>query len=120
VPLVIAIDRFPERLDLARSVGAITVDYSEGRKRIVTALKDLTGGMGPDPVSMPLASKHTPLNSRAIRPGQVALMLETDRPVVLAPAIQAYAKAVRCRSLGVYGGLLDKVPFGAAFGKASP
>ena len=45
---VIAIDRFPERLDLARSIGAITVDYSEEDVSVLTALKDLTGGIGPD------------------------------------------------------------------------
>src|SRR5437764_11172160 len=42
---VIAIDRFPERLELARSIGAITVDYSEEDVSFLTALKDLTGGI---------------------------------------------------------------------------
>src|SRR5437879_11190084 len=45
---VIAIDRLPERLELARSIGAITVDYSEEDVSVLTALKDLTGGIGPD------------------------------------------------------------------------
>src|SRR6202451_2925056 len=45
---VIAIDRFPERLAMARSIGAVTVDYSEEDVSVLTALKDLTGGMGPD------------------------------------------------------------------------
>jgi threonine dehydrogenase-like Zn-dependent dehydrogenase len=45
---VIAIDRLPERLEMARSIGAITVDYSEEDVSVLTALKDLTGGIGPD------------------------------------------------------------------------
>src|SRR6201989_3547050 len=45
---VIAIDRFPERLELARSIGAITVDYPAEDGTILDALKDLTGGVGPD------------------------------------------------------------------------
>src|SRR5437763_12333230 len=45
---VIAIDRFPERLDMARSIGAITIDYYAEDVSVLTALKDLTGGIGPD------------------------------------------------------------------------
>ena len=33
---------------MARSIGAITVDYSEEDVSVLTALKDLTGGIGPD------------------------------------------------------------------------
>src|SRR5204862_2766809 len=45
---VIAIDRFPERLDMARSIGAITVDYFAEDVSVLTALKDLTGVIGLD------------------------------------------------------------------------
>jgi threonine dehydrogenase-like Zn-dependent dehydrogenase len=48
---------------------------------------------------------------------KTALMLETDRPSVLRQAIQAVRKGGTVSIPGVYGGLLDKVPFGAAFGK---
>jgi threonine dehydrogenase-like Zn-dependent dehydrogenase len=44
-------------------------------------------------------------------------MLEQDRPSVLRHAIQAVRKGGTVSVPGVYGGLLDKVPFGAAFGK---
>ncbi|HZD20869.1 MAG TPA: alcohol dehydrogenase catalytic domain-containing protein, partial [Burkholderiales bacterium] len=44
---VIAIDRFPERLRLAAlKLGAETIDYTEAN--VLEALKDLTGGRGPD------------------------------------------------------------------------
>ena len=36
---VIAIDRVPERLEMARSIGAITIDYSEEDVQVLTALK---------------------------------------------------------------------------------
>src|SRR6201993_601327 len=45
---VIAIDRIPERLAMARGLGAITVDYTEEDVSVLTALRDLTGGVGPD------------------------------------------------------------------------
>src|ERR1700748_2153780 len=45
---VTGMDRLPERLDLARSMGAVTVDFSHNDVSVLTALKDLTGGMGPD------------------------------------------------------------------------
>ena len=48
---------------------------------------------------------------------KTAVILETYRPVVLRQAIQAIRKGGTLSVPGVYGGLLDKVPFGAAFGK---
>jgi len=48
---------------------------------------------------------------------KTAWLLETDRPIVLRQAIQAARKGGTLSIPGVYGGLLDKVPFGAAFGK---
>ena len=44
-------------------------------------------------------------------------MLETDRPSVLRQAIQSVRKGGTVSIPGVYGGLLDKVPFGVAFAK---
>ncbi len=44
-------------------------------------------------------------------------MMETDRPIALRQAIQAIRKGGTLSIPGVYGGALDKVPFGAAFGK---
>jgi threonine dehydrogenase-like Zn-dependent dehydrogenase len=115
---VIAIDRFPERLELARSLGAITVDYSEEDVSVLTALKDLTGNTGPDSCidAVGLESHSTELQG-VCDAVKTTLMLETDRPSVLRQAIQAVRKGGTLSIPGVYGGLLDKVPFGAAFGK---
>jgi threonine dehydrogenase-like Zn-dependent dehydrogenase len=115
---VIAIDRLPERLELARSIGAITVDYSEEDVSVLTALKDLTGGIGPDSCidAVGLEAHSNQLQGIYDRI-KTAVMLETDRPSVLRQAIQAVRKGGTVSIPGVYGGLLDKVPFGAAFGK---
>jgi threonine dehydrogenase-like Zn-dependent dehydrogenase len=115
---VIAIDRIPERLALARSVGAITVDYSEEDVSVLTALKDLTGGIGPDACIDAVGLEAHMGNFQDLYDTvKVALMLETDRSGVLRQAIQAVRKGGTLSIPGVYGGLLDKVPFGAAFGK---
>ena len=46
-----------------------------------------------------------------------AVMLETDRPFVLRQALRAIRKGGTLSIPGVYGGALDKLNFGAAFGK---
>ena len=111
---VIAIDRLPERLEMARSIGAITVDYSAEDVSVLTALKDLTVGIGPDSCidAVGLEAHSAELQGIYDRV-KTALMLETDRPSVLRQAIQAVRKGGTVSIPGVYGGLLDKVPFGA-------
>jgi len=115
---VIAIDRFPERLAFARGIGAITIDYTEADVSVLTALKDLTGGIGPD-IAIDCVGLEAHFNDLqgAYDKIKTALFMETDRPGVLRQAIQAVRKGGTLSIPGVYGGLLDKVPFGAAFGK---
>lgn len=115
---VIAIDRLPERLAIARGIGAITVDFSDEDLSVLTALKDLTGGIGPDACidAVGMEAHSSDLQGLYDRV-KVALMLETDRPGVLRQAILGVRKGGTLSIPGVYGGLLDKVPFGAAFGK---
>lgn len=115
---VIAVDRFPERLQLARKLGAITVDYTEEDVSVLTAMKDLTGGIGPDCAidAVGLESHFNDIQG-AYDAVKTALFMETDRPGVLRQAIMAVRKGGTLSIPGVYGGFLDKVPFGAAFGK---
>jgi threonine dehydrogenase-like Zn-dependent dehydrogenase len=90
---VIAIDRVPERLDLARSVGAITVDYSHEDLSVLTALKDLTGGMGPDGcIDAVGLEAHSSDLQGTYHVVKNALLLETDRSSVLRQAIMAVRK----------------------------
>ena len=115
---VIAIDRFPERLQLARSCGAITIDYSQKDVSIVEALRELSGGVGPDScIDAVGIEAHSSSAAGVYDKVKQTLMLESDRPFVLRQAIQAIRKGGTLSIPGVYGGVLDKFNFGAAFGK---
>ena len=114
---VIAIDRFPERLDLAATHGkAEVLNYEQ--VDVVEALRELTGGRGPDACidAVGIEAHGVTLDWYYDRAKQ-ALMLETDRPHVLRQAIMACRKGGVVSIPGVYGGLIDKIPFGAAFAK---
>ena len=115
---VIAIDRWPARLRLAEIAGkAETIDY-EVVEDVVEELKQRTGGRGPDACidAVGTEAHGTTLDARYDRVKQV-VRLGTDRIHALRQAIQACRKGGTVSIPGVYGGLLDKVPFGAAFAK---
>ena len=114
---VIAIDRVPERLRLAEDAGAETINY-EQVEDVVQTLKDMTGNRGPDScvdaVGMEAYGHTLPfLVDRA----KQAMKLSTDRPNVLRQCIMACRKGGTISVPGVYGGFLDKIPFGAAMNK---
>jgi threonine dehydrogenase-like Zn-dependent dehydrogenase len=114
---VIAIDRFPERLEMAASNGrADVLNYTE--VDILEALRDLTGGQGPDACidAVGLESHGTTLDAWYDR-AKTSLYMATDRPHVLRQAISACRKGGIVSIPGVYGGWLDKFPLGAAFAK---
>jgi threonine dehydrogenase-like Zn-dependent dehydrogenase len=114
---VIAIDRFPERLRLAEDAGAITVDYTD-HDNIVELLRNLTGGRGPDACidAVGLEAHGTGFSARYDEIKQT-LKMETDRPTALREAIMACRTGGTLSIPGVYGGFLDKVPFGAIMQK---
>ncbi len=114
---VIAIDRLPYRLRLAEQAGAETINYEEVDD-LIQLLKDMTGNVGPDScmdaVGME-ASGHT-LPFLVDRAKQM-MKLASDRPNVLRQCIIACRKGGTVSVPGVYGGLLDKIPFGAYVNK---
>jgi threonine dehydrogenase-like Zn-dependent dehydrogenase len=115
---VIAIDRFPERLSMARDAGAEILNYSE-TDDIVEELKWKTGGRGPDACIDAVGMEaHGHGLAAAYDNTKQAMRVSFDRPNVLRQAIQACCKGGVVSIPGVYGGFLDKVPFGASFGKA--
>ncbi len=114
---VIAIDRFPERLALAREAGAITIDYEEDDVNVLRAITDITGGVGPDSCIDAVGMEAHGAMGGTYDKIKQTLRLETDRPAVLRQAIQAVRKGGHLSIPGVYGGVLDKLNFGAAFGK---
>jgi threonine dehydrogenase-like Zn-dependent dehydrogenase len=114
---VIAIDRFPERLEMASSKSrAEVLDYST--VDVQDALRDMTGGQGPDACidAVGLESHGTTLDAWYDR-AKTSLYMATDRPHVLRQAISACRKGGIVSIPGVYGGWLDKFPLGAAFAK---
>jgi threonine dehydrogenase-like Zn-dependent dehydrogenase len=85
---------------------------------VLTALRDLTGGIGPDACIDAVGLEAHMGDAQGFYDSvKTALMMETDRPGVLRQAIQAVRKGGTLSIPGVYGGVIDKVPFGAAFGK---
>jgi threonine dehydrogenase-like Zn-dependent dehydrogenase len=114
---VIAIDRVPERLDMARAGGAITINFDE--ESVIERLNELTNGKGPekciDSVGMEAHAAGT-VDAMYDRVKQ-ATMMETDRPHVLREMAYVCRPAGTLSVPGVYGGLLDKIPFGAIMNK---
>jgi threonine dehydrogenase-like Zn-dependent dehydrogenase len=114
---VIAIDDVPERLSMAEAGGATTINFEN--ESVVERLNELTDGRGPekciDAVGMEAHATAT-IDSMYDRAKQ-ALMLETDRPHVLREMMYVCRPAGTLSVPGVYGGLLDKLPFGALMNK---
>src|SRR5690606_33210928 len=113
---VIAIDRFPERLQMARDGGAETLNYEE--VDVIDALKEMTGGRGPDSAmdAVGMEAHGTGVGFLYDRVTQ-ATRMQTDRPTALRHVFQACRKGGTVSIPGVYGGIIDKIPMGAAFNK---
>jgi threonine dehydrogenase-like Zn-dependent dehydrogenase len=110
---VIAIDRFPYRLRIAREkAGAETLNYEEVDVR--EALLTMTGGRGPDHCIDAVGLEgHAPGLHGAYDRVKTSLMLETDRAPALRQAILSCRSGGTVSVAGVYGGFLDKFPMGA-------
>jgi threonine dehydrogenase-like Zn-dependent dehydrogenase len=114
---VIAIDRIPERLELARAQsGAIALNYEA--INLAEALREITAGRGPDACIDAVGSEaHGAGLAGWYDAVKHKLWLESDRPTALRQAIQACRKGGTVSIPGVYGGFIDKFPIGAAFAK---
>ncbi len=118
---VIAIDRFPERLEMARAAGAETIDYEEDEK-VSMKLKEMTDGRGPDSCIDAVGMEAHGAGGLgglmdAYDKAKQAVMLESDRPTALRQVLYCAKKGSTVSIAGVYGGLSDKFPFGFAFNK---
>jgi threonine dehydrogenase-like Zn-dependent dehydrogenase len=113
---VIALDDDSGRLEMARQGKAEILDFSSAD--VVEQLKMMTGGRGPDACidAVGMEAHGTAVDAVYDRMKRAA-MLETDRPHALRQAIQACRKGGTISIPGVYGGLIDKFPIGAAFAK---
>jgi threonine dehydrogenase-like Zn-dependent dehydrogenase len=116
---VIAIDRFPYRLQMAKERARAweTINYEE--ESVLERLKELTGGRGPDgcidAVGME-AHGHGALY--AYDRAKQAMAIETDRPIALREAIMACRNGRTVSVIGVYGGFIDKFPMGSVMNRS--
>jgi threonine dehydrogenase-like Zn-dependent dehydrogenase len=118
---VIAIDRFPERLRMAREQSkAETLNYEE--VDILGALKEITGGRGPDACIDAVGMEAHGVGMMgligAMDRAKQAMMLETDRPIALREALMACRNGGNVSIAGVYGGFVDKIPFGSIMNRS--
>src|SRR5262249_32929754 len=89
-----------------------------GRDDVLERLHEMTGGRGPDACIDAVGLEAHGTTAGAIYDKlKTSLYLATDRPNVLRQAIMACRKGGTISIPGVYGGFLDKLPFGAAFAK---
>jgi threonine dehydrogenase-like Zn-dependent dehydrogenase len=112
---VIAIDRFEYRLRMARErSGAETLNYEEVDS-VVEALKEVTGGRGPDACIDAVGMEGHCANPALYAYDRVkqAARLETDRGYVLREAILSCRSGGVFSIIGAYGGFVDKFPIGA-------
>ncbi len=114
---VIAIDRVPHRLQAAREhANAETLNFDE--VDVVEALKDATGGRGPDACieAVGMEADQSGLEGAYDRV-KATLKLETGRPYAVREAIRACRKGGIVSIVGVFGGMVDKFPLGIAMNK---
>src|SRR3712207_3127071 len=115
---IILIDRFDYRLRIAREhLDVETLNYEEVDK-VPEALKELTGGRGPDACIDAVgleAHYHGP--AYAYDRLKQALRQETERPIALREAIMSCRPGGIVSVIGAYGGLMDKFPIGALMNK---
>ena len=114
---VIAIDRFPERLNMAKAGrGRGTQLRGARRYRRDVEADDGRHGTG---FRYRCRGNGSPRGFRSFLydKAKQAVRLESDRPYALRQAIQACRKGGTVSIPGVYGGLIDKFPLGAAFAK---
>jgi threonine dehydrogenase-like Zn-dependent dehydrogenase len=114
---VIAIDRVPERLQMAKEKGnAEIINFEETDAR--EALNQLTGGRGPDICIEAVGMEAHGFGAAGLydRTKQ-ELKIQTGRPHALRQAILSCRKGGTVSVAGVFGGFIDKLPMGAAFNK---
>ena len=115
---IFVIDDVPERLALAQQRGAIVIDRSETKP--YDALMEMTNGMLPECVidAVGLEAHGSGVLDTVYDRIKTATFQETDRPHALREAIFCAQKGGTVSVPGVYAGMVDKFPIGAAFGKA--
>ncbi len=113
---VIAIDHYPHRLDLAKSLGADIINFRTTNVR--EALMEMSGGIGVDAVIDAVGMEaHGFAIDNMIDVAKQTIGMGFDRALALKQAILSVRKGGRVSVPGVYGGMTDKFPLGAVMEK---
>ncbi len=113
---VIAIDHYPHRLELARTLGAEIVNFRESDVR--DALMEMSGGIGVDAVIDAVGMEsHGFALDNMIDAAKQKIGIGFDRASALKQAILAVRFGGKVSIPGVYGGMSDKWPLGAMMEK---
>ena len=114
---VIAVDTVPERLEMARKSGAITIDFKA--EDVYDRIQELTHGRGADACidAVGTEANATASFDSVLDRVKMATFMGTDRPHVLRQAIHCCRNFGTVSIVGVYGGLLDKMPMGSAINR---
>ncbi len=113
---VIAIDHYPNRLALAKKLGAEIIDFRETDVR--EALMEMSGGIGVDAVIDAVGMEsHGFAVDNMIDIAKQKVGIGADRASALKQAILAVRFGGKVSIPGVYGGMVDKWPLGAMMEK---
>jgi threonine dehydrogenase-like Zn-dependent dehydrogenase len=115
---VIAIDRFPYRLQMAAErAGGIPINYE--KTSVLEVLKGMTGGRGPDKCIDAVGMEaHGHGLVYAYDRAKQAMMAEMDRPIALREAVLACRNGGTISVIGVYAGFIDKFPMGSLMNRS--
>jgi threonine dehydrogenase-like Zn-dependent dehydrogenase len=101
---------------MATDAGAEVVNFEN--QDVFDTLRGMTGGRGPDAcIDAVGLEAHSATLDAYLDKAKATAFLATDRPNALRQAIHCCRKGGIVSIPGVYGGFLDKIPFGAAFQK---
>ena len=116
---VVAIDRFPYRLQMARERAGATDTINYAEEDVLEALRELTAGRGPDACIDAVGMEaHVPGPLYAYDRTKQMMRVETDRPFALREAIMACRNGGTVSVIGVYGGFVDKFPMGSVMNRS--
>jgi threonine dehydrogenase-like Zn-dependent dehydrogenase len=116
---VIAIDRLPNRLRMAKDRAGATETLNYDEVDVHEALIELTGGRGPDAcIDAVGLEAHGHGAMFAVDRVKQAMKVETDRPTALRQAIRACRNGGIVSVIGVYGGFIDTFPMGAVVNRS--
>ncbi len=115
---VIAIDKVPERLEMAANHGkAEVINFEE--ESVYDRLMEMTKGRGPDRCIDAVGCEAHAANTivATVDKAKEAVMLQGDRPYVLQEAIRSCRKGGTVSVPGAYVGGADALPMGAFMNK---